>query len=138
MYAVKDVVSVNYSSVRVFFVCIFVLLFNEFVHYCKKKSNNFYGETSDNVVSEKSEARIRTRKHREKISSFFKFWRPCFMSVYFFIKIFFRKGELFRTSLFHQLCSNMHNSCMYYPFPNRTILRLSHTPYQPQFHSSIV
>lgn len=27
---------------------------------------------------------------------------------------------------------------IYYPFPNRTTMHLSHTPYQPHFHSSIV
>lgn len=86
-------ISVNYFGVRVFLCEYFYYFLMDLCITGKNKSSKFYGETGDDVVSEKSEARIRTRKHREKISSFFKFWRPCFMSVYFFIKIFFRKGE---------------------------------------------
>lgn len=47
-------------------------------------------ETVDEVVYEKSEVRIRTRKRsfREKISSFFKFWRPSSVSIYYLFFIF--------------------------------------------------
>jgi len=95
------------------------------LHYDEKKLNNFYGEIGYDVVSEKSEAQIRTRKRREKISSFFKFWRPCSISVYFFIKIFSKRRTFPHVTFPPALLKNAwftHMSLSY-----RATIRPSHT-----------
>lgn len=90
-----------------------------------------YEETGDIIVSEKSEARIRTRKHREKISSFFKFWRPCFISI---LLLFFLKRRIFSSrSFFRQLCS--HTSDPHTSYSLSVILSYVHIIHSVPIHA---
>lgn len=88
----------THTHTHIHAVCMF-----RFEIYIRRRGNKTIKrrETIDEVVCEKSKVQIRTRKRREKISSFFKFWRPSFVSIYyFFLFRFLKRRFFFRTYSF--------------------------------------